>query len=72
MFSETSTVSPDARLADSVPLMVCAAMVVTRSVPLAPVSAENATLSPAVVGAWVSMRIADSVTPAPGLPAVSM
>ena len=52
--SETSTCSSDARLALSVPLMLCAAVWVTRSVLDAPVSAEKATLAFVVVGGVVS------------------
>ena len=52
--SETSTRSPAARLADSVPLTVCAATLVMRSVDEAPLSLEKATLATPVAGALVS------------------
>jgi predicted transporter len=49
--SETCTVSPLTSAALSVPLRVCAAVLVIRSVLLAPVSAEKVTPVPVVVGA---------------------
>lgn len=52
--SETCTVSLVARLADSVPLTVCCAVRVMKSVVGAPVSAETAALANEVAGAEVS------------------
>ncbi|MNV34693.1 hypothetical protein D3C71_1261210 [compost metagenome] len=52
--SETSTYSPEARLADKVPLSVCAAVLVMKSVDETPVSAEKTTEATVVVGAVVS------------------
>ena len=51
---ETETVSPLDKLADKVPLTVCAAVLVMKSVLLVPVSAENAALATVRVGAVVS------------------
>ncbi|MGV1045204.1 hypothetical protein [Limnohabitans sp.] len=46
------------KFADKVPLMVCAAVLVMKSVLLVPVSAENASVEMVVVGAVVSISIA--------------
>ena len=53
--SDTFTVSPVRRLDDSVPLMVCAAAVVMKSVLLAPVSFEKAAVAIVIVGAAVTV-----------------
>src|SRR3569623_274681 len=52
--SETSTISPETMLAEVVPLMVWAAVLVMKSVLLVPVSAENAIVAMVVVGATLS------------------
>src|SRR3569623_1387925 len=52
--SETSTISPETMLAEVVPLMVWAAVLVMKSVLLVPVSAENAIVAMGVVGAVAS------------------
>src|SRR3569832_1866478 len=52
--SETSTCSANAKLDARVPLIVCAAVLVMRSVPLVPVSAEKAAVATKLVGAVVS------------------
>ena len=52
--SDTRTMSPVASAAPSVPVIVWAAVAVMKSVALVPVSAENATVETASVGAVVS------------------
>lgn len=52
--SDTYTTSPAATLADKVPLMVCAAVLVMKSVLLLPVSAEKLLVATVVVGGVVS------------------
>ena len=52
--SDTYTTSPEATLADNVPLMVCAAVLVMKSVLLVPVSAEKLFVAMVVAGAVVS------------------
>ncbi|MBX3656915.1 MAG: hypothetical protein KF740_00620 [Ramlibacter sp.] len=52
--SDTCTISPATMLALVVPEMVCAAVLVMKSVPELPVSAENAMVDMVVVGAVVS------------------
>ncbi|OEZ95006.1 hypothetical protein DUPY_43880 [Duganella phyllosphaerae] len=54
LLNETSTCSSAPRPAVSVPLTVCWAVRVTRSVLLAPLSDENTTAPPVVAGALVS------------------
>ena len=67
--SDTSTVSPVTVLALRVPLMVCEAVWVIRSVVLVPVSAEKVALSTVVVGAVP--RVMMPVDAALTLPAAS-
>ena len=55
LFKDTETVSPVARFALKVPLMVCAAVWVMKSLALLPVSALKAAVAMVVVGAVVSM-----------------
>lgn len=52
--NDTYTISPEATLADKVPLMVCAAVLVMKSVLLLPVSAEKLFVAMVVVGAVLS------------------
>ena len=66
--SETCTDSPLARLAVSVPLMVCAVVLVIRSVLELPVSAEKATEAAVVVGATVSITMFLLAPSEPALP----
>ena len=54
---ETLTKSPALRLDASVPLMVCAAVLVMRSVLLVPVSAEKVSVLTVLVGAVTSALI---------------
>ena len=60
--SDTFTVLPVSRLDDSVPLTVCAAVLVMKSVLLEPVSFENEAAAIVIAGAVVS-----SVTLSPAL-----
>ena len=52
--NETCTDSPVSRFAFRVPLIVCAAVLVLKSVALAPVSAEKVTVDMVLVGLTVS------------------
>ncbi|OEZ95003.1 hypothetical protein DUPY_43850 [Duganella phyllosphaerae] len=70
--NETCTVSPAASAALKVPLTVCAATLVTRSVLLAPLSAENDTPAPVVSGATVSMATGAETAATPALPTASV
>lgn len=58
---ETSTLSPLAKFADKVPLMVCAAVLVTKSDALVPESADRLALRTVVVGA-VAPEVACAAT----------
>ena len=70
---EISTVSPVMLTALSVPVIVCAAVLVIKSVLLTPVSAENATLLTVVLGPEDMLRVfvllSVCVPPEPLLPA---
>ena len=59
--SDTLTSSPASRLALNVPLMLCAAVLVTKSVALVPVSVEKLTVDIVVVGAMVSVLVGELV-----------
>ena len=54
LFVDTSTISPETMFALVVPEIVCAPVLVLKSVPEVPVSAENASVAMVVVGAVVS------------------
>jgi hypothetical protein len=54
--NETDTVSPAANVVLKVPLMVCAAVLVMKSLVLEPVSALKAAVAMVVVGAVVSTK----------------
>ena len=55
MSNDTLTSSPAARFALNVPLMLCAELLVIKSVALVPLSAEKLTVDTVVVGAVVSV-----------------
>ena len=70
--SETSTLSPVARLALVVPETVCAAVLVMKSVDELPLSAEKALVAMVVVGAVASMVTDKPVDATLVLPAASV